>query len=98
MDAVVDIVDNHGTTIEPETSKLTDEDIDASTTSHREAIGFNVGLRKRLRNQMLITSSLSSVTSCLASNLSESMRHLMCMKEQDLSKPGLIYLAQGLRR
>ena len=51
MDAVVDIVDNHGTTIEPETSKLTDEDIDASTTSHREAIGFNVGLRKRLRNQ-----------------------------------------------
>jgi len=43
MDAVVDIIGSRGTTIE--SSKLTDEDIDASITAHRATISFIVGLR-----------------------------------------------------
>jgi hypothetical protein len=45
MDAVVDIIGSRGTTIEPESSKLTDEDIDTSMTAHRATISFIVGLR-----------------------------------------------------
>jgi hypothetical protein len=97
MDAVVDIIGSRGTTSEPEFSTLTDEDIEGSITARRAGIEFILGIGTRLRNQnvynffIVILSILA-----LASNLSESMWHLMCMMGALFSKTWTTKLAKEL--